>query len=124
MNKDYPLVDKNGLRFRWIGKGCKEYEPTRFRMGNLVEAPVGELEESGLKKKEPEDRGICPFKSGLGARCGSACAWYASGCAIVTREDPETDGKRCPFMSYKCADRCVMRSKEHCLLLRNIRREN
>lgn len=122
-------TDKNGRRFRSIGKGCIEYEPLIKIDG--VEIPQSELAEYHQRRREAEKaRGAaekvrpeppaakdCPFKDGLHTTCNrEKCALYWNGCTIPqlinapARKD--TRGLQCPInkRNQSCREYCAFYS--------------
>lgn len=124
----YDKVDDRGRRYRELGKGCIEFEPTVSING--LEIPQSELAAYNASRRAAEEQAArdaataknavhsrqkpqnCPFSSGCDTTCtGDKCALFLNGaCAISTIADAagaevSTNGKRCPFSpSAHCGD--------------------
>lgn len=121
----YDKVDEHGKRYRELGKGCIEFEPTVSING--LEIPQSELAAYNASRRASQERAAkntataenaaqsrqnCPFSSGCDTTCtGDKCALFLNGaCAISTIADAtgaevSTNGKRCPFSpSAHCGD--------------------
>ena len=118
-------VDERGRRYRELGKGCIEFEPTVSING--LEIPQSELAAYNASRRAAEEQAAkntaaaenaahsrknCPFSSGCDTTCtGEKCGLFLNGaCAISTIADAtgaevSTNGKRCPFSpSAHCGD--------------------
>ena len=118
-------VDERGRRYRELGKGCIEFEPTVSING--LEIPQSELPAYNAARRAAQERAAkntaaaenavhsrknCPFSSGCDTTCtGEKCGLFLNGaCAISTIADAtgaevSTNGKRCPFSpSAHCGD--------------------
>ena len=121
-------VDERGRRYRELGKGCIEFEPTVSING--LEIPQSELAAYNASRRAAEEQTVrdaataknavqsrqkpqnCPFSSGCDTTCtGEKCGLFLNGaCAISTIADAtgaevSTNGKRCPFSpSAHCGD--------------------
>ena len=121
-------VDERGRRYRELGKGCIEFEPTVSING--LEIPQSELPAYNAARRAAQERAAkntaaaenavhsrqkpknCPFSSGCDTTCtGEKCGLFSNGaCAISTIADAtgaevDTNGKRCPFSpSAHCGD--------------------
>ena len=121
-------VDERGRRYRELGKGCIEFEPTVSING--LEIPQSELAAYNASRRAAEEQAArdaataknavhsrqkpknCPFSSGCDTTCiGDKCGLFLNGaCAISTIADAtgaevSTNGKRCPFSpSAHCGD--------------------
>ena len=116
----YDKVDEHGKRYRELGKGCIEFEPTVSING--LEIPQSELAVYNAARRAAQERSAkntataenaaqsrqkpqnCPFSSGCDTTCtGDKCALFLNGaCAISAIADAtgaavEITGKRCPF---------------------------
>lgn len=125
----YDKVDDRGRRYRVIGAGCIEFEPTVSING--LEIPQSELAVYNAARRAAQERAAkentasaknavhsrqkpknCPFSSGCDTTCtGEKCGLFLNGaCAISTIADAtgaevSTNGKRCPFSpSAHCGD--------------------
>ena len=124
----YDKVDDRGRRYRELGKGCIEFEPTVSING--LEIPQSELAVYNAARRAAQERAAkntataenaaqsrqkpknCPFLAGCDTTCtGDKCALFLNGaCAISTIADAtgaevSTNGKRCPFSpSAHCGD--------------------
>ena len=124
----YDKVDDRGRRYRELGKGCIEFEPTVSING--LEIPQTELavynasrraaEEQAAKNTVSAENAVqsrqkpqnCPFSSGCDTTCtGEKCGLFFDGkCSIAaiadaTGAEVDTNGKRCPFSpSAHCGD--------------------
>ena len=124
----YDKVDDRGRRYRELGKGCIEFEPTVSING--LEIPQSELAVYNAARRSAQERAAkntasaentvhsrqkpknCPFSSGCDTTCiGDQCGLFLNGaCAISTIADAtgaevSTNGKRCPFSpSAHCGD--------------------
>ena len=124
----YDKVDEHGKRYRELGKGCIEFEPTVSING--LEIPQSELAVYNAARRAAQERAAkntataenaaqsrqkpqnCPFSSGCDTTCtGDKCALFLNGaCAISAIADAtgvavEITGKRCPFSpSARCGD--------------------
>ena len=118
-------VDERGRRYRELGKGCIEFEPTVSING--LEIPQSELAVYNAARRAARERAAkntaaaenavhsrknCPFSSGCDTTCtGEKCGLFLNGaCAISTIADAtgaevSANGKRCPFSpSAHCGD--------------------
>ena len=122
---NYDHTDERGRRYRELGKGCIEFEPTVSING--LEIPQSELPAYNAARRAAQERAAkntaaaenavhsrknCPFSSGCDTTCtGDKCALFLNGaCAIsaiadATGAEVSTNGKRCPFSpSAHCGD--------------------
>ena len=122
---NYDHTDERGRRYRELGKGCIEFEPTVSING--LEIPQSELPAYNAARRAAQERAAkntataknavqsrqnCPFSSGCDTTCiGDKCGLFLNGaCAISTSADAtgaevDTNGKRCPFSpSAHCGD--------------------
>lgn len=88
----YPEVDSNGQRFRWMGEACKEYMPMVHTTFGTV--PMGT--ESPTHSYEPAPRRkSCPFSTAIDPVCrGDDCAFMSGD---RCRPGTAQTGKRCPL---------------------------
>ncbi len=117
MNAEW-LTDEQGRRFRWIGKGIKEYEMMVSVAGG-ISIPESQLEEynrmraeAARQEREKQQKAVplkaCPFKNGVDMACRADCMLRTvHGCAIVYLVDraptaAQASGKSCPFNPYMC----------------------
>lgn len=121
----YDKVDDRGRRYRELGKGCIEFEPTVSING--LEIPQSELAAYNASRRAAQERNAataknavhsrqkpqnCPFSSGCDTTCtGEKCGLFFDGkCSIAAIADAtgaqvDTNGKRCPFSpSARCGD--------------------
>ena len=121
-------TDENGRRFRMVGIGAKEYEPTIVIDG--IEIPQSQLDafhanrraaeqerikaEAEREKKKPRRR-RCPFADGLQTDCRrDACALYVDGCILAQFAGrlpaKDTKGLDCPLNrhGYACRADCAL----------------
>ena len=124
----YDKVDEHGKRYRELGKGCIEFEPTVSING--LEIPQSELAAYNASRRAAEEQAArdaataknavqsrqkpknCPFSSGCDTTCtGEKCGLFFDGkCSIAaiadaTGAEVDTNGKRCPFSpSAHCGD--------------------
>ena len=133
----YDKVDDRGRRYRELGKGCIEFEPTVSING--IEIPQSELAVYNAARRSAQERNAadaknavhsrqkpksCPFSSGFDTTCtGEKCGLFLdSACAISTIADAtgaevDTSGKRCPFSpSAHCGD-CAL-NNHGCAIVR------
>lgn len=113
-------TDKDGRRYREIGKGCYEYEMD-------VLTSRGTVPKSGLftvnSVKESKNRinltpkisnQTCPFRKK--GNCRDDCALRVeAGCGIVNGGQPK--GRFCPFSSVGCGQSCALYGEGKCKLL-------
>lgn len=121
-------TDETGRRFRKLGEGCIEYEPTITVDG--IEIPQSELaayherrraaeqaaKEAAAKTPATPPRKNCPLMDGLHTDCtGEKCALYLKGgCTLAQISDrppaKRTEGLQCPFSkyNYKCRTDCAL----------------
>ena len=119
-------TDETGRRFRKLGEGCIEYEPTITVDG--IEIPQSELaayherrraaeqtaaqheEEMRRRKEAAALRRNCPFSTGMQSDCHrEKCALFLNGCTLAgTSAAKDTAGLICPFNNYKCRTDCAL----------------
>ena len=108
----YPEVDSNGQRFRWMGEACKEYMPmVRTTFGTV---PMGT--ESPTHSYEPAPRRkFCPFSTAIDPVCrGDDCAFMSGD---RCRPGTAQTGKRCPLSGgMACGNNCMMYDNGSCTL--------
>ena len=100
----YPEVDSNGQRFRWMGEACKEYMAMVHATFGTV--PMGT--ESPTHSYEPAPRRkSCPFSTAIDPVCrGDDCAFMSGD---RCRPGTAQTGKRCPLSGgMACGDNCMM----------------
>ena len=121
-------VDERGRRYRELGKGCIEFEPTVSING--LEIPQSELPAYNAARRAAQERAAkntaaaenavhsrknCPFSSGCDTTCtGEKCGLFLNGeCAIsniadATGAEVSTNGKRCPFSPSAHCGYCAL----------------
>lgn len=98
---EYPEVDSGG-RFRWIGRGCKEY------------APEMTVYASASPEAPPKPRKDCPFSKALHPKCKENCAFFENDRCTPGKAH---SGRRCPFPAQiTCGDNCTMFNNGRCTL--------
>lgn len=125
-------TDETGRRFRKLGEGCIEYEPTITVDG--IEIPQSELaayherrraaeqaaKEAAAKTPATPPRKNCPFRESMQTDCKrEQCALFdGNGCTLARlTAAKETEGLQCPFSkyNYKCRTDCAL-YKDGCTL--------
>jgi hypothetical protein len=108
-------VDKDGRRYREIGRGCREYEGDFVgSYGTVPEGMVGTIQRVDVTPKRQESAKTCPFQRGI--PCRENCALRSdNGCGIGTGKG--TEGGRCPFSSLICGRDCGLFRNGGCGLL-------
>lgn len=129
-------TDETGRRFRKIGEGSIEYEPTITVDG--IEIPQSELaayherrkaaeqarKEAAAKAPAPPARKNCPLMDGMNTDCtGEKCALFLKGgCTLAQISDrppaKRTEGLQCPLSKYhfKCRTDCALYNMTGCTL--------
>lgn len=101
IEQKYPEVDSGG-RFRWVGKGCKEYAPVM-----IVHVPVP-------PEAPPKPRKDCPFSTGMYPKCSENCAFFENDRCTPGKAH---SGQCCPFPArIQCGEHCMMYDKGCCTL--------
>lgn len=108
-------TDKQGRRYRIIGAGAIEYEPTVMVDG--IEIPESMLKDyhaakaariaTGAQKQREREQALntgktCPLGR---IECRKDCAMYSGGCEMAHYA---SEGKRCPYNSQTCRRTCGM----------------
>ena len=111
---EYPEVDSDGQRFRWVGTACKEYMPMVQTSFGTV--PMGTTPPKLDPNYKPAPRRkSCPFSTALNPVCrGEDCAFMSGDkCKPGTAQA----GKRCPLSGgMACGENCMMYDNERCTL--------
>ena len=106
-------VDKDGNRFRMIGKGCVEYEQELITSHGSIHADSYTVKDVTPKEEKKPDK-QCPFQRGI--PCRENCAlWTGESCGI--RSGAQESKGRCPFYGYQCSNDCALYRSGRCVLL-------
>lgn len=113
MKDIYPEYDpKTDSWYRWeqIGNNTiKSYAP------DMITAHGTPVKQE--PKKQVERVAYCPIRAHR-PKCNPHCALYAGGCRLaVEPANNNTDGKSCPFDSYRCGGACALYNNG-CTLIR------
>jgi hypothetical protein len=108
-------VDKDGRRYKEVGRGCREYEADFIgSYGTVPQGMADKIQRVDVTPERQESAKTCPFQRGI--PCRKDCALRSgNGCGIGTGKG--TEGGRCPFSSLPCGHDCGLFRGGRCGLL-------